>query len=441
MRYHLVTLGCAKNVTDSEQLQRTLARAGHAPTADPVQAGALILNTCGFIDAAREESLAGTRALAAAKRADQQLIVVGCWSQLEGDRLQRLVPEVDAGFGIEAWDRVAAYLGAGDPPDIPETGHAPTLRPSAYLKISDGCARPCTFCNIPGMKGRLFRSTPTDRLLEEARRLAAEGVRELVLVAQDSTAYGEERGDPDGLPRLLEQLTDAAPAVPWIRLMYAYPGRVSQRLVETMAGLPQVLPYLDIPLQHGSAGVLRRMQRPHNLRMVHDTLDRLRTAMPEIAIRTTFIVGFPGETDAEFEELLAFMRDARFDRAGAFLYSPQDGTPAATMPDPVPERIKKRRLRRLMETQAAISAAIHAGLVGRELTVLVESLAGSTGPDGEPIFVGRSYRDAPEVDGLVFCGGIARPGSMPRVRVIGALEHDLWAEPVAAGLAVPLTIV
>ena len=438
MRYHLTTLGCPKNVTDSERLALALEQAGHRPVEAGDDADVLIVNTCGFIDAAKEESQQVTGGLARRKRNGQQLVVVGCWSQLEGDRIRRRLPGVDAVFGIEAWDRVVAFVGTEEPPDIPETGPAPVPRTSAYLKISDGCARPCTFCNIPGIKGRTFRSAPLDRLVAEAQRLASTGVKELVLVAQDSTAYGEEWGQRDGLAPLLERLARDVPSVPWLRLMYAYPGRVSQRLVEAMAAIPQVCHYLDLPLQHGSPTTLRRMKRPHNMAMVHDTLTRLRTAMPDIAIRTTFLVGFPGETAAEFQELLQFVREARFDRAGAFTYSPQAGTPAAEMAGRVPAKVKRRRLQRLMAEQARVSLEINQALIGRAFPLLVESVEGSIGPDGDPIFVGRSYRDAPEVDGLVFCRGLARPGSMPRVRVTGALEHDLLAEPLGTPTVFPL---
>ena len=336
MRYHLRTLGCPKNTTDSEQLVRALTRAGHRPDAADA-ADVLIVNTCGFIDAAKEESAGAVADLERDKRPDQRLLVVGCWAQIEAPRIRREHAGVDATFGIEAWDAIVESLGPGTPGDIPETGPAGVApRASAYLKISDGCARPCTFCNIPGIKGRAFRSAPIDALVLEARRLAEAGVRELVLVAQDSTAYGEDIGLREGLPRLLERLASEAPGLAWIRLMYAYPGFVTPALVETMAAIPQVCHYLDIPLQHGAASVLRRMKRPHNVGMVHDTLDRLRAAMPDIAIRSTFIVGFPGETKAEFEELLDFVRAGRFDRIGAFTYSPQAGTPAATLPDHVP---------------------------------------------------------------------------------------------------------
>ena len=290
MKYHLVTLGCPKNVTDSERLTRALTQAGHVGIDDSDLADLLIVNSCGFIDAAKDESAQTTAALGAAKREDQRLIVVGCWSQIEPEPAAA-IPGVERTFGIEAWDEIIGWLGPSDPVDIPETGAL--TRTSAYLKIADGCSRPCTFCNIPAIKGREFRSATVESLLDEARRLADEGVKELILVAQDSTAYAEDLGQADGLAYLLEQLAREVPQVPWLRLMYAYPGFVSDRLIEAMAGIPQVCHYLDIPLQHGSPSVLKRMKRPHNLRMVHHTLDRLRTAMPDIAIRTTFLVGFP----------------------------------------------------------------------------------------------------------------------------------------------------
>jgi ribosomal protein S12 methylthiotransferase len=434
MHYHLVTLGCPKNVSDSERLERALRRAGHRSVDAVEEAEAIIVNSCGFIDAAKEESASVAAALARNKRSDQELLVIGCWAQIEPDQVRARTTGVDALFGIEAWDEIVEHLGPGGPSDIPQDRPAVGGRTSAYLKISDGCARPCTFCNIPAIKGRAFRSAPIDDLVLEAQRLAAEGVKELVLVAQDSTAYGDDLGlrRGDGLATLLERLAVDVPSVPWLRVMYAYPGFVSPRLVEAMASIPQVCHYLDMPLQHASPDLLRRMKRPHNMIMVHDTLDRLRAAMPDIALRTTFIVGFPGETKADFETLLDFMREARFDRAGAFSYSPQAGTPAATMDNQVPEKLRQRRLKRLMSVQAKIAAEINANMVGREFPVMVESVEGQRTDDGEPLFVGRSYRDAPEVDGLVFCRGVARPGTMPLVRITGAMEHDLLAEPAGA---------
>ncbi|MGE0136086.1 MAG: MiaB/RimO family radical SAM methylthiotransferase, partial [Dehalococcoidia bacterium] len=297
MRYHLVTLGCAKNTVDSMRMEHALRHARHTAVAAPEDADVLFVNTCGFIDAAKGESIDVVRELDAARRPGQQLVVVGCMTQIAEDELRAAVPAIDATFGVEAWDDIAASLGpAIEAYDIPQPADAGLLAtgPSAYLKISDGCDRPCTFCIIPTIKGRMH-SDPTERLLREARWLAAGGAKELVLVAQDSTAFGEDRGERDGLATLLEQLAGAVPDLPWIRLMYAYPGRVTPRLAETMARLPNVLPYVDMPLQHGSDAVLRRMKRP-SLRKARESIEAIRTAMPDAVLRTTFIVGYPGET-------------------------------------------------------------------------------------------------------------------------------------------------
>ena len=428
MRYHLVTLGCAKNTVDSMRLERALRNARHAPVDAPDDADLVLVNTCGFIDAAKQESIEVVSELDRNRPPDQRLYVVGCMTQIAEEELRAAVPGVDATFGVEAWDAIAASVGPADPAyDIPQQTVLP-MGPSAYLKISDGCDRPCTFCIIPTIKGGM-RSEPTERLLGEARMYAAAGVRELVLVAQDSTAYGEDRRDRDGLAVLLEQLAGEVPEVPWIRLMYAYPGRVTRRLAETMAALPNVVPYLDIPLQHGSDAMLRRMKRP-SLRTARRSLDAIRTAMPDVTVRTTFIVGFPGETDAEFEELLDFVEEQRFDHVGAFTYSPQAGTPAAGYADPVPHEVVAERYGALMELAQGISHERNRELVGRELDVLIESEAPTASATGEPVVVGRSFRDAPEVDGLAFVRGEFPTGTFVRARVDGAMPYDLLCTPV-----------
>ncbi len=425
MRYRIVTLGCPKNTTDSDRIARTLEQAGHRAVEDRRSADLVILNTCGFIDDAREESRQAAEILGAERTGDQQVIVTGCWSQIEREQVIE-IDGIDAAFGIEAWQEIAEHAGAVEAErDIPETSLG--VGPSAYLKISDGCARPCTFCNIPGIKGRQFRSAQPDVLVREAQDLVERGAREVVLVAQDSTAYGAEWGDANGLAHLLERLA-AESGAEWLRLMYAYPGFVTPSLIEVMAQTPQVCHYLDIPLQHGSRSVLKRMKRPHNMGMVGGTLERLRAAMPDIAIRTTFIVGFPGETESEFEELLDFVEEAAFDRAGAFMYSPQNGTPAAEMTGQIPEPTKQRRHEELMALLAEVSAAKNEQQVGRALPMLVESEPGQTMEDGEPIIAGRTYREAAEVDGLVFALGEGSPGDMPTVRIAESLGHDLWAE-------------
>jgi ribosomal protein S12 methylthiotransferase len=446
MRYHVVTLGCAKNVADSERITRVLGAGAHVEVDAPGDAQVIIVNTCGFIDAAKQESVDTIVELAERKAHGQKLVVAGCLTAIHGDELRAEVPEIDAVFGAEDWTGIGTYVRElepvrlEEPPfDVPLTPR-PSLtrgegspRPSAYLKISDGCNAPCTFCIIPKMKGKLH-STPADEIVAEARRLAGLGVREIVLVAQDSTDYGRDLGIADGLPELLERISEAVPDVPWLRIMYAYPGHVTRRLAETMARLPNVVPYIDIPLQHAAESMLRRMKRPSNTRMVREMFATLRGAMPDIALRTTFIVGYPGETEAEFTELLGFVREMAFDHVGCFTYSSQSESPAAHEPDQVPEKIKKRRQRQLMEVAQQVSLIRNRAMTGREIDVLVENLTPSPSPgSGEAggLSVGRSYRDAPEVDGVVLLRGEHRAGEMVRAKVTGALAYDLIAEPIA----------
>lgn len=432
MKYHLVTLGCAKNTVDSMRLERSLRNGRHTAVAEPADADLLLVNTCGFIDAAKAESVEVARGLDADRNPDQRLYVIGCMTQIAEDEVRAAVPNVDGTFGVEAWDAIAADIGAADPAyDIPDAPLADISQPgatSAYLKISDGCDRPCTFCIIPTIKGRMH-SAETERLVDEARWHARAGVRELALVAQDSTAYGEDSGERDGLATLLETLSAAVPEVPWLRLMYAYPGRVTEQLAETMARLPNVVPYLDMPLQHGSDAVLRRMQRP-SLRVARQSLDRVRLAIPDVTLRTTFIVGYPGETEAEFQELLDFVAEQRFDHVGAFTYSPQPGTPAAAEAGAVPEQIAQERYGRLMELAQGISHEHNRALVGTTVDVLVESAEPAEAEGGGLVSIGRTARDAPEVDGLVFLRGAFEAGTIVRARVDGAMPYDLLCSPI-----------
>ncbi|MDA0351382.1 MAG: 30S ribosomal protein S12 methylthiotransferase RimO [Chloroflexi bacterium] len=429
MKYHLVTLGCAKNTVDSMRLEQALRAGRHLAAPDPDDAELLIVNTCGFIDAAKDESIGVIRELDAQRHAGQRLYVVGCLTEIAEEQVRLAVPNVDATFGAERWDEVAADLGAASPSfDIPQPALSNIGAPSAYLKISDGCDRPCTFCIIPTIKGRMH-SDPTDRLLVEARFHAAAGASELVLVAQDSTAYGEDRDERDGLAIFLERLSEAVPDLPWIRLMYAYPGRVTRRLAETMAALPNVVPYMDMPLQHASPAALMRMKRP-TVQKSRESIAHIRAAMPNAVLRTTFIVGFPGETAAEFEELLAFVEEQRFEHLGAFTYSAQPGTPAAELPGQVPEAVKVERYGRLMELAQSISHEANRSVIGQEFDVLVESDAPVESAGGDLVVVGRTHRDAPEVDGLAFVKGEFPSGTMIRARVDGALPYDLLCTPV-----------
>lgn len=429
-RYHLVTLGCPKNDVDSAHLARLLEGGELVPVADPGEADAIIVNTCGFIEQSQAQSMAAVRELAAAKREGQVLIVAGCMTQLYGRQVKEETPGIDHVFGVGQWHEVARLLQVDVDAiyDIPES-NVRVEGPSAYLKISDGCDAPCTFCVIPKIKGGL-RSAPAGLLVKEARRLVEAGAKELVLVGQDTTAWGEDLGMPvgSGLPGLLRMLSEAVGPETWLRLMYAYPSRVTPELIATMAELPNVVHYLDVPLQHGSEAVLRRMKRPHSLERVYRFIEELRRAMPDIVLRTSFIAGFPGETEAEFEELLAFARAVEFDHAGCFTYSRQQWTGAYEMEGQVPDEVKAERRARFMEQQQVISARRAARFIGRTLELLVEGEGEDE--DGLPVVAGRTYREAPEVDGLVFARGRARPGERVRVAIEDASEYDLFGRVV-----------
>ncbi|MGK2966918.1 MAG: 30S ribosomal protein S12 methylthiotransferase RimO [Tepidiformaceae bacterium] len=423
--YHLMTLGCPKNDVDSEHFERMLTGGNLTPVDDPEGADAIIVNTCGFIEQSQAQSMEAVEELVAGKRAGQTLIVAGCMTQLYGRDVKERFPGVDHVFGVGQWGQVAGLLSVDVDAiyDIPDTP-AKVTGGSAYLKISDGCDAPCTFCVIPKIKGGL-RSAPAGMLVKEAQRLVEAGAKELVLVAQDSTAWGEDMGLPvaSGLPGLLEMLSEAAPDA-WIRLMYAYPSRVSSKLIETMARLPNVVPYLDVPLQHGSEATLRRMKRPHNLEKVHGFIAELRAAMPDVVLRTSLIVGFPGETEEEFEEMVAFVRAIEFDHVGVFTYSRQQWTGAFEMAEQVPDAVKHDRRDRLMKIQQKIAGKRAQRFVGRDLEMLVEGMGEDE--DGEPVIAGRTYREAPEVDGLVIAYGEAAPGSKVKVRIDAAEGYDLF---------------
>ena len=428
MRYFLLTLGCPKNVVDSEGMAHFLGQAGYTPIEQPEDADVLIVNTCGFIGPAKDESIGALQELGAIKHEGQVLIAAGCLVQRDNGQLMRDVPQLDAVLSTRRWYEIVDLISRlrtrahqdipqdrwVNPIDLRLPRHA--MGASAYLKIADGCSAPCTFCTIPGIKGA-WRSKPAEQVVREARELVDQGVQEIILIAQDTTAYGYDRGERDVLATLIDQIVAAVPELPWLRLMYAYPGRVTPRLVETLARHPQVCKYIDIPLQHGHREVLKRMKRPSE-RVARDTVRRLREAMPEIAIRTGFIVGFPGETEEEFQGLLDFIAEMRFDKVGVFTYCQELDTPAGRMPDQIPEELKEERRDRVMALQQRISLEKNRQFVGRELTVLIEGA-------GDGISVGRTYRDAPEVDGLVVVQGEWPVNSMLPVRITGAMEYDL----------------
>jgi ribosomal protein S12 methylthiotransferase len=435
MKFYLESLGCPKNLVDAQGMIRLLVHLGHRQVDELRQAQVLIVNTCGFVEDARAESLGELRRLARRKRPGQVLIAAGCLSQLWGDRLLAEVPGLDAVLSTRRWGEIGDLVRdvraghgrhrrermalLGDGLAAPADGRA-RQGVTAYLKIADGCSAPCAFCTIPRIKGPAA-SRPAQEVVDEAAALAREGVREIILIAQDTTAYGRDRGEVDALPGLMASILAAVPDLDWLRLMYAYPGRVSRRLIEVMAGEGRVCRYLDLPLQHAHPDVLRRMVRPADVERTRGLVEDLRAAMPDLALRTTFIVGYPGESEAEFQALLDFAAEMRFDRVGTFLYSPEEGTPAADLPGALPEEVKGERYERLMALQQGISMEINEAQVGRTLDVLVEG-------QGDGLSVGRTYRDAPEIDGMVILPGQVPVGSILPTRITAAMEYDLVGE-------------
>ena len=433
--FHLVSLGCAKNTVDSDSMAQLLLRDGYHSVDDPARANVLIVNTCGFIGPAKEESINVLRELAESKLDNQILIAAGCLTQRYGSEVALKVPGIDGVLGTRRWMdivQVIREVRKGPHPEplyhLPEEAKTVGLDEhdamrvsvsgaSAYIKIADGCRRPCAFCAIPLIKGTAV-SRPIESIISEARQLQDKGVRELILIAQDTTDYGHDLGMKEGLAILLEQLTDSVPDMDWIRIMYAFPGYVTDRLIEVMATRKQVLHYLDMPLQHAHPKTLYRMRRPSNIDWVHRTLGKMRAAVPNLSIRTTFIVGYPGETEEEYQALVDFVQEMRFDRVGTFQFSFEPGTTSEPLGDPVPAEIKQERFERLMELQQGISMQVNQSYVGKTLDVLVE------GRD-KGISIGRSYRDAPEIDGLVFIEGDAKIGELVPVRISGAMAYDL----------------
>ncbi len=444
--YYLLSLGCSKNTVDSESIAQVLDHNGMRGVGDPNKAEVLIVNTCGFIDAAKQESIDALRDLVDGRRKDQMVIAAGCLAQRYGDMLVQEVPGLDGVIGTRRWMDIFDFISRLRARKHPEPlYHLPTDAPtvgldergvlrasvqgaSAYLKIADGCRRPCAFCAIPKIKGTAV-SRPIESVVREAVQLQAMGVKEVMLIAQDSTDYGYDLGLKDGLAHLLDAICAAAPDLRWIRVMYAYPGYVTPRLIETMAKHPQVLHYLDIPLQHGHRDTLLRMKRPAKIEWVYETLANMRRAMPDLAVRTTFIVGYPGETEAEFDGLLQFVKDLQFDRVGAFKYSHEIGTPSALLPNPVDDDVKEARWEQLMELQQGISLAKNQAFVGQTLDILVEGQGQGEDEDGNPvegtISLGRSYRDAPEIDGYVIVEGELPVSEIVSVRITGATTYDL----------------
>lgn len=420
-----VSLGCPKNRVDTEKLLASLVKFGAEVVLDPAEAEILLVNTCAFVREAVEESIDTILELAEEKRPDQRLVVVGCLVSRYREELLPELPEVDLFLGVEAY-RSARWILEGDrgalwQPTGPEiTQRILTESPFfAYLKVTEGCRHACSFCTIPRIRGPL-RSVPEELLLSEAKSLLSAGVKELILVGQDVSAYGLDRGKRALVPlvkRLLEELEDLS----WLRILYLHPEGLEEELLELMAQEPKICPYLDLPVQHASSRILKAMRRPYQPEDILRLLEKLRKEIPEIAVRTSVIVGFPGETEKDFLDLISFLKQAAFDHLGAFIFSPEEGTRAATFPQQLSEAEKRDRFEEIMLLQQEISAQRLSQRLGQETMVLVE------GFDEEGRAYGHARFQAPEVDGLTLVKGEVAPGDLVRVRLIEASTYDLVA--------------
>lgn len=445
MKIGVVSLGCPKNLVDSETMLGLIHEEKYEITNDPSEAEIIIVNTCGFIESAKEESINTILQMAEYKKSGscKYIIVTGCLSQRYAEELFNELPEADAIAGVEVYDEIGSIIKRvmngerfimleRSKPDVIYTSKETFLpriltTPSytAYLKIAEGCDNCCSYCAIPKIRGA-YRSKPMEQVLKEAKALADNGVKELIVVAQDTTRYGEDL--PGGkllLADLLKELNKIE-SLKWIRVMYCYPNNFTDELIEIFASLDKVCKYVDLPLQHASNRLLASMNRYDTREEVETLLAKLRKRIPGIVIRTTFIVGFPGETDADFEELKEFVEQQRFENAGVFAYSQEEGTVAGAMPNQIPDEIKQERYHELMALQAQISEEIHKDTEGQTLEVLVEGIE----EDGSGLHYGRSYREAPDIDGLVFIEnpGDIKPGCFVKVNILQGFTYESVGE-------------
>jgi len=423
------TLGCPKNAVDSDKVVASLLADGLVPAGTAADADLVVVNTCAFIEAARQESVETVLALGDARKTGAKLVVTGCMAERYGPELAAALPEVDAVVGFEGEGSLGTSVALGMPKrkptgvrDLLELARPAPSVPWAYLKVAEGCDRACAFCAIPSFRGKQRSRTP-ESIEAEARSLVEAGVAELVLVAQDLAWYGRDAGEPGSLAPLLRRLDPlAADGLARVRLLYLYPSEVRDPLVSTMLELPTVVPYFDLSLQHADARLLRRMKRWGSGDRFLTMIDAVRAREPDAAFRSSFIVGFPGEREREHDELLAFLEAAALDWAGFFPFSPEDGTPASTLPDAVDARVMLERLRECEAVQEPITRAARDEMVGREVEVLVDHVDGDA-------FVGRTHREAPEIDGIVrLHADFARPGARVRAHVTEAIGPDLVAK-------------
>lgn len=438
MKILFISLGCDKNLVDTEVMLGMLASRGYEMTNDEQDADIIVINTCCFIHDAKEESIQNILEMAEYKKngSAKALIVTGCMAERYRQEILDEIPEVDEVLGTTAYDRILDAVDAAlagqhevmtadlDALPLPETKRLVTTGGHfAYLKIAEGCDKHCTYCIIPKIRGN-FRSVPMERLLKEAQDLAAQGVKELILVAQETTLYGKDLYGEKSLPKLLRELCKIS-GIRWIRILYCYPEEITDELVQVMKEEPKICHYLDLPIQHANDTILKRMGRRTSKQELIDIVQKLRKEIPDICLRTTLITGFPGETQEQHEEVMEFIDTLEFDRLGAFTYSPEEDTPAATFEDQIDEEVKEDRQADIMELQQEIAFDKAEDMIGREVLVMIEGKVAD-----ENAYVGRTYRDAPNVDGLIFINTDVEliSGDFAKVKVTGALDYDLIGE-------------
>ena len=438
MKILFISLGCDKNLVDTEVMLGMLASRGYEMTNDEQEADIIVINTCCFIHDAKEESIQNILEMAEYKKngSAKALIVTGCMAERYRQEILDEIPEVDEVLGTTAYDRILDAVDAAlagqhevmtadlDALPLPETKRLVTTGGHfAYLKIAEGCDKHCTYCIIPKIRGN-FRSVPMERLLKEAQDLAEQGVKELILVAQETTLYGKDLYGEKSLHKLLRELCKIS-GLRWIRILYCYPEEITDELIQVIKEEDKICNYLDLPIQHASDRILKRMGRRTTQAELVEIVNKLRREIPDIVLRTTLISGFPGETQEDHEELMSFVDEMEFDRLGVFTYSPEEDTPAATMPDQVAEEVKEARRDEIMELQQEISYDKGTDRIGQELLVMIEGKVAD-----ESAYIGRTYGDAPKVDGYIFVqtGELLMTGDFAKVRVTGALEYDLIGE-------------
>lgn len=438
MNILFISLGCDKNLVDSEVMLGLLDKKGYKIVIEESEADVIVINTCCFINDAKEESVQTILEMAEYKKEGRlkALIVTGCLAQRYQQEILDEIPEVDAVLGTTSYDKITeaveeALTGNGHVevtdinalPLVDEKRLVTTGGHFAYLKIAEGCDKHCTYCIIPKLRGN-YRSVPMERLIKEAEDLAEQGVKELILVAQETTVYGQDIYGEKSLHKLLKELCKVS-GIRWIRILYCYPEEIDDNLIQAIKEEPKICHYLDLPIQHASDEILKRMGRRTSKKQLVEIIGKLRSEIPDIALRTTLITGFPGESEANHEELMEFVDEMEFDRLGVFTYSPEEDTPAADMPEQIEESVKEDRQAELMELQQDIAFDKAEDMVGSEVLMMVEGKVAD-----ENVYVGRTYKDAPNVDGLIFVHTDAEliTGDFAKVKVTGALEYDLIGE-------------